>query len=312
MGTLSLVLLSGVVVLALGSAQPRAFPEEEDEMCESGQYTRSGECCQLCPPGEGVVRHCGATQTVCAQCLDSETFSESYSTTEHCKPCTECTGLMRMETPCTDSNDAVCVCNYGYFLDPLSGRCEPCTVCPRGEGVDMACMHDHDTICEQCVESSYSEHDSSLDPCLPCTICEETEVQLRNCTPERDAICHGKYTPSLAHPDPPPPQTHPTPPLLSSHHHLSPIPSLPCPALPWSPPQYCHCLLEPSALGKEHTGHPGTKAPSVVANAYSSSSSSTTSSSSLSSSTTKSSPLTTPGEGDPVAAVTRARVTPSG
>lgn len=43
-----------------------------EPQCESGQYTRGGECCVQCPPGEGVVRECGATQTVCSQCLDSE------------------------------------------------------------------------------------------------------------------------------------------------------------------------------------------------------------------------------------------------
>lgn len=40
--------------------------------CDSGQYTAGGECCVECSPGEGVVKECGATQTVCAQCLDSE------------------------------------------------------------------------------------------------------------------------------------------------------------------------------------------------------------------------------------------------
>lgn len=100
---------------------------------------------------------------------------------------------MRMQTPCTDSNDALCVCEYGYYMGQLSGKCEPCTVCPRGEGVLLSCDHDHDTMCEPCIDSSYSHLDSSLDPCLPCTICEDNEVQLRNCTPEYDAICHGEY-----------------------------------------------------------------------------------------------------------------------
>lgn len=40
--------------------------------CDSGQYTKNGECCEECPPGDGVVKKCGATQTVCSQCLDSE------------------------------------------------------------------------------------------------------------------------------------------------------------------------------------------------------------------------------------------------
>uniref|UniRef100_A0A8D3AL25 Nerve growth factor receptor n=1 Tax=Scophthalmus maximus TaxID=52904 RepID=A0A8D3AL25_SCOMX len=164
--------------------------------CDSGQYTSSGECCAECPPGEGVVKKCGATQTVCAQCLDSETFSENYSHAEQCKPCTQCTGLMRLQTPCTDSNDAICACNYNYFFNGISGRCEPCTVCPTGEGVYTHCDHDHDTVCEECVDDTFSDRESSLEPCLPCTICdEETEVQLGVCAPTYDSVCHSKSSP---------------------------------------------------------------------------------------------------------------------
>lgn len=100
---------------------------------------------------------------------------------------------MRMETPCTDSNDAVCVCDYNYFLDSVSGRCEPCTVCPVGQGVFLHCEYDHDTLCEECLDNTYSERESSLDPCLPCTICDEdTETQLAECTPSSDSVCHSK------------------------------------------------------------------------------------------------------------------------
>uniref|UniRef100_A0A8C7DMV2 Nerve growth factor receptor n=1 Tax=Oncorhynchus kisutch TaxID=8019 RepID=A0A8C7DMV2_ONCKI len=159
--------------------------------CESGQYTKGGECCEVCPPGEGVVRRCGANQTVCAQCLDSETYSETYSHTDTCIPCTMCTGLMRMQTPCTDSNNAICVCDYNYYLNEVSGRCEPCTVCPAGQGVLAHCEHNHDTVCEECIDDTYSDRDSSLDPCLPCTICDEgIEVELSACTPVSDSFCH--------------------------------------------------------------------------------------------------------------------------
>ncbi len=100
---------------------------------------------------------------------------------------------MRMETPCTDSNDAICVCNYNYFFNAISGRCEPCTVCPAGQGVLEHCEHDHDTLCEECVDDTFSDRESSLDPCLPCTICDEdTEKQLAECTPTSDSVCHGK------------------------------------------------------------------------------------------------------------------------
>ncbi|KAA8585418.1 hypothetical protein FQN60_004112 [Etheostoma spectabile] len=124
------------------------------------------------------------------QLLQGETFSENYSHTEQCRPCTECTGLMRMETPCTDSNDAICICNYNFFFNGISGQCEPCTVCPVGQGVFAHCEHDHDTVCEECVDDTFSDRESSLDPCLPCTICDEedSEIQLAVCTPNSDSL----------------------------------------------------------------------------------------------------------------------------
>ncbi|XP_061568526.1 tumor necrosis factor receptor superfamily member 16 [Cololabis saira] len=189
--TLSLVTLCALVTLALASKTERAVRIH----CESGQFTQNGECCIECPPGEGVVRKCGATQTVCAQCLDSETFSENYSHTEQCSPCTQCTGLMRMETPCTDSNDARCVCNYNYYFNKVSGRCELCTVCPVGQGVYSHCDPEHDTVCEECMDETFSDRESSLEPCLPCTACEEgTEIEMAVCTPNSDSVC---YNPDL-------------------------------------------------------------------------------------------------------------------
>ncbi|KAG7492176.1 hypothetical protein MATL_G00012220 [Megalops atlanticus] len=179
MGTLMLIVLLGVV-----------GAQAAKQVCKSGQYMKSGECCLQCQPGEGVVKKCGATQTVCAQCLDSETFSENYSHTEPCQPCTQCTGLMRMLTPCTDSNDAICTCDYGYFMSKLSGSCEPCTTCPEGMGVLVGCGQDQDTICEECTDNNYSDQDNALDPCLPCTTCEEgVELEVQACTPTSDTVC---------------------------------------------------------------------------------------------------------------------------
>ncbi|XP_027897804.1 tumor necrosis factor receptor superfamily member 16 [Xiphophorus couchianus] len=191
--TFPLVILCALATLALASKTERALNVE----CDSGQFTTGGECCMECPPGEGVVKECGAAQTVCAQCLDSETYSENYSHTEKCKPCTQCTGLMRMETPCTDSNDAKCVCKYNFYFNSVSGRCEPCTVCPLGQGVYSHCDAYHDTICEECVDETFSDRESYLEPCLPCTICEEDiETQLAECTPTSDSVCHNPNMPT--------------------------------------------------------------------------------------------------------------------
>ncbi|KAM9716102.1 nerve growth factor receptor b [Menidia menidia] len=158
------------------------------EKCPSNAYTDSGECCSQCPPGEGVIRKCGATQTVCAQCLDSETFSENFSHTEKCQPCTQCEGLHRMDTPCTDASDATCVCNYGYYFNELLGRCEHCTKCPEGRGMLYSCEYDRDTVCEECTADTYSDQESSREPCIPCTSCDEEGV-LQACTPNSDTVC---------------------------------------------------------------------------------------------------------------------------
>lgn len=159
-----------------------------NEQCLSGQYTPSGECCQQCQPGEGVVKPCGAAQTVCAPCLDSETFSENFSHTEKCQPCTVCRGLLRMKAPCTDSNDATCVCNYGYYLDEILQRCVPCTKCPEGQGMLYSCDYDHDTVCEECNGETYSDQESSREPCIPCSTCDDEEV-LHPCTSVTDTVC---------------------------------------------------------------------------------------------------------------------------
>lgn len=68
--------------LVFGSKLERAIDEE----CESGSYTHDGECCLQCPPGEGVVKECGATQTECGQCLDSEYIYTYTQTVLTCKP----------------------------------------------------------------------------------------------------------------------------------------------------------------------------------------------------------------------------------
>lgn len=123
--------------------------------------------------------------------LSGETFSENFSHTEQCRKCTDCTGLLRMETPCTDANDATCVCDYGYFMSQLSGRCELCTACPVGSGVLRRCSALEDTSCETCTEDTYSDQESELNLCLPCTICDDTE-ELQHCTSFSDTVCQGK------------------------------------------------------------------------------------------------------------------------
>ncbi|MBN3312054.1 TNR16 factor, partial [Atractosteus spatula] len=95
-----------------------------------------------------------------------------------------------MQAPCTDTNDAVCVCGYDYYRNELTGQCQRCTVCPQGQGVLEKCSYQSDTLCEECPEDTFSDQESSLDPCMPCTICEEdVEIEQEACTSTSDTVC---------------------------------------------------------------------------------------------------------------------------
>lgn len=68
----SLIYCAGVPVCQVAAALASKTERAVLLSCDSRQFARNGECCIECPPGEGVVKRCGLTQTVCAQCLDSE------------------------------------------------------------------------------------------------------------------------------------------------------------------------------------------------------------------------------------------------
>ncbi|XP_016159793.1 PREDICTED: tumor necrosis factor receptor superfamily member 16, partial [Ficedula albicollis] len=157
--------------------------------CATNLFTASGECCRACNVGEGVVQPCGVNQTVCEPCLDSVTFSDTVSATEPCRPCTQCGGLQSMSAPCVESDDAVCVCTYGYFQDERSGSCRQCRVCEVGFGLMFSCKGSQDTVCEECPPGTFSSEANFVDPCLPCSSCEENEVLVRECTATADAEC---------------------------------------------------------------------------------------------------------------------------
>ncbi|NXD46367.1 TNR16 factor, partial [Copsychus sechellarum] len=175
---------------ALLCPQGPAGGSEDD--CATELFTAAGECCRACNVGEGVVQPCGVNQTVCEPCLDSVTFSDTVSATEPCRPCTQCGGLQSMSAPCVESDDAVCVCAYGYFQDESSGSCRECRVCEAGFGLMFACKGSQDTVCEECPEGTFSSEANFVDPCLPCTACEENELQVRECTATADAECRGE------------------------------------------------------------------------------------------------------------------------
>lgn len=59
-----------IIVSFVSSSKVSVY--KADENCESGEFTTSGECCSVCPPGEGVVSTCGEKDTECETCMDSK------------------------------------------------------------------------------------------------------------------------------------------------------------------------------------------------------------------------------------------------
>eukprot|EP00062_Callorhinchus_milii_P016059 gi/632966950/ref/XP_007899704.1/ PREDICTED: tumor necrosis factor receptor superfamily member 16 [Callorhinchus milii] len=160
------------------------------EWCPTKQYTAAGECCEACPPGEGMKVLCGEENTECEICLDSVTYSNISSHTDPCQQCTVCTGTMTMNIPCMDSFDTVCSCMNGFYLNSSEDeKCLPCEICDNGSGVLEQCTETQNTICEVCPPETYSDQKSSIDPCMPCTICEENEMMVTECSSVQDTVC---------------------------------------------------------------------------------------------------------------------------
>ncbi|XP_056368079.1 tumor necrosis factor receptor superfamily member 16 [Oenanthe melanoleuca] len=189
-GLLSRLSLLSLLWLSLLRAGPAGGSKDD---CATNLFTASGECCRACSVGEGVAQPCGVNQTVCEPCLDSVTFSDTVSATEPCRPCTQCGGLQSMSAPCVESDDAVCVCSYGYFQDEASGGCRQCRLCEAGFGLMFSCKGSQDTVCEECPPGTFSSEANFVDPCLPCTTCEDSEVLVRECSATQDAECRGLH-----------------------------------------------------------------------------------------------------------------------
>uniref|UniRef100_U3JWY9 Nerve growth factor receptor n=1 Tax=Ficedula albicollis TaxID=59894 RepID=U3JWY9_FICAL len=207
------IILSVAAVTSPALLCPQGPAGGSKDDCATNLFTASGECCRACNVGEGVVQPCGVNQTVCEPCLDSVTFSDTVSATEPCRPCTQCGGLQSMSAPCVESDDAVCVCTYGYFQDERSGSCRQCRVCEVGFGLMFSCKGSQDTVCEECPPGTFSSEANFVDPCLPCSSCEENEVLVRECTATADAECtpeDGQAHPRAA-PDPISPLAAPKP-----------------------------------------------------------------------------------------------------
>uniref|UniRef100_A0A8D0DUA6 Tumor necrosis factor receptor superfamily member 16 n=1 Tax=Salvator merianae TaxID=96440 RepID=A0A8D0DUA6_SALMN len=199
--------------------------------CESGHFTSSGDCCDLCPPGYGVTVPCNDANTKCEPCQENVTFSSAASATAPCQPCSLCPSQSLTQHSCTPARDTLCAisCPQEHYLSVANGshgggRCLPCQVCPEGYGALKPCGAGTDTVCQKCPDGYYSELKSATEPCLPCQRdCGKNKVMIQACTPLSDTLCMEKDLQILKRTEGEPRKDFPRrPPLLDSEGSVSP------------------------------------------------------------------------------------------
>lgn len=147
----------------------------------------------MCPAGKRVIKHCTEFRgTSCLPCEEGTYMDEPTGTT-HCFRCRICSDLgLRVKTACSDSSNAVCEAQEGFFcVDPLrEGNCETAQkhkICEPGQFIQKPGSSSVDTVCSACAEGTFSN--GTVRTCLPHSQCEENQVVLRAGTLQSDTEC---------------------------------------------------------------------------------------------------------------------------
>ncbi|NXF86660.1 TR11B factor, partial [Eubucco bourcierii] len=121
--------------------------------------------CDQCPPGSYVKQHCTASSpTQCAPCPD-QYYAEEWNSNDECQYCsTVCKELQFVKQECTSTQNRVCECVQGRYLE--LEFCLKHTECPPGFGVAQPGTPESDTVCKRCPEGFFSNETSSKAACL--------------------------------------------------------------------------------------------------------------------------------------------------
>ncbi|XP_048850444.1 tumor necrosis factor receptor superfamily member 6B-like [Brienomyrus brachyistius] len=132
--------------------------------------------CERCPPGTHMVQHCSATkQTQCAPCPPQH-YTEEWNYVRRCLYCRRlCGDNQLVSEACSASQDTVCQCKPGYFMQ--EDFCRQHTKCRPGYRVKVKGTADADTVCEECPVGSYSPGGVSEVICRNHTDCESLRLR---------------------------------------------------------------------------------------------------------------------------------------
>ncbi|KAM3929482.1 tumor necrosis factor receptor superfamily member 11B [Leptodactylus fuscus] len=152
-------------------------------------YTLVELQCDQCPPGSFVKHDCTTEKkTECAPC-PSNYFASEWNSHKDCQYCSNvCKELQFAKKECSSTNNRICECIGGFFLD--IEFCSPHKECPPGYGVVQLGTPDSDAICSECPKGMFSNVTSSTAQCQKQTNCKKLGRKvLHKGSSTHDTVC---------------------------------------------------------------------------------------------------------------------------
>ncbi|XP_075070094.1 tumor necrosis factor receptor superfamily member 11B [Mixophyes fleayi] len=145
--------------------------------------------CDQCPPGTFVKQDCTAERsTECAPCPYRH-YADQWNSDRDCQFCSAvCKELQVVKQECNSTNNRLCVCIDGFFLDVEF--CLSHGECPPGSGVVQPGTPDSNTVCGECPKGTFSNVTSATAPCQRHTNCKKRGLNVaRKGSSMYDTVC---------------------------------------------------------------------------------------------------------------------------
>ncbi|XP_034017995.1 tumor necrosis factor receptor superfamily member 21 [Thalassophryne amazonica] len=148
--------------------------------------------CHKCPAGTYVSVHCSQTAVrECSPCPKG-TFTRGENGVQQCHRCrAPCPVGLIEKTPCTSSQDRICVCPpKSFMLGKTDTECKPHSLCPPGTRVKHWGSETEDVLCKPCMKGTFSPVESNAMKCQAHKDCQAQGLVLLTAgTREMDNIC---------------------------------------------------------------------------------------------------------------------------
>ncbi|KAJ8258862.1 hypothetical protein COCON_G00178740 [Conger conger] len=141
--------------------------------CPNDQYLNGRLCCDLCPPGNSIERHCSESHaTVCVPCSPGR-YSEVADNLDKCRECRKCEQVTLSE--CSNTQNSNCSCHKGFLcISPECDVCQKEVICPRGHQLTKTGNYQYAYYCKPCPDGMYSDTEGGV--CKPLQRCDQETI----------------------------------------------------------------------------------------------------------------------------------------